>query len=219
METVNNRVRVLFQIHGQNKSFYWFECRDEDIYWGYSGKASKFHTTAFSGKTADINLNNCIEDTFKSAKLSYHKSGQFHIKLVDDDGNSKYTTVMDWRKKDKISEPFRIMALFTMAPINYEDYNKSPTRKGAKAIIIRIDGESKDTRRYVEFYICKEGEFSAPKPLIATTEPVADKPVTFSLSNNYILAIRILSFPSAHALNNWHPDKEICFYTQNETDS
>jgi len=219
MEKINNRVRVLLNVDGQNKSFYWFECSNDDIYWGYSGKASKSLTTDFSGISATINLETCKEDIFKSAKSSFHESGEFHIKMMDDDGQSIYSSVMNWREKDKTSEPFRIMALFTKAPINYDDYNRSPTRKGSKPIIIKFVGDSKNIRQYAEFYICPEGKFSAPKPMIAVSKEVVDKPITYSLSNKYILAIRMLSFPKTHEINNWHPDKELCFYTEDQSNA
>jgi len=217
MEIFNNRVRILLEVDGQNKSFYWFECKGNDIYWGYSGKASKSLTTDFSGLTATINLETCNEETFQSAKSSFHESGEFHIKMINDNGESKYATVMNWRKKDEIHEPFRIMALFTKAPINYDDYNRSPTRKGSKSLIVKFKDNSKNLRQYVEFYICPEGKFLTPEPMIAVSEKVTDKPFTYSLSNKYILAVRMLSFPEAHEFNTWHPDKELCFYTEDSS--
>ncbi len=219
MEEFNNRVRILFQIDDQNKSFYWFECKNEDIYWGSSGKATESLSTNFSGKTATINLETWTKKSFAEAKSSYHESGQFHIKLTDSNGVSKYDAVMNWRKKDKISEPFRVMALFTKAPVAYKDYNRSPTRKASKAVIVKFKNGSKSTRKYVEFYICPEGEFVTPKPMIETSSIVADKPITHSLSDKYILAIRILSLPEEHPLNKWYPDKELCFYTKDESNA
>ena len=213
MSKNSTRVRIVFKVDEQLKSFYWFECNEEDIYWGYSGSATKMLSTAFNGKSLTINLEECKTEHFKSAKASYHQSGEFHIKLMSNDGLSKYDAVMKWRQKQGIKDPFRIMALFSKAPALYDDYNRSPTRKGSKVQIFQFNCESQRSRKYIEFFISPEGKFARPKPLVAFSSELTDVPITLSLSNKYILAIRILSLPIEHELNNWNPDKEICFYT------
>ncbi|MBF0121730.1 MAG: hypothetical protein HQK79_23110 [Desulfobacterales bacterium] len=211
------RLRILFEIDGQLKSFYWFECKNDDIYWGYSGKATQILSTPFDGLSASINLSECISEIFSTAKVSYHESGQFHIKLQEENGLTKYDSVMRWRKKPEITEPFRIMALFTKPPKLYDNYNRSPTRKGNKAAIIKID-TTRQTRHYVEFFLSPEGTFTCPIPLISMASVGQDQPVlTYSLSTKYILIVRMLHLPMEHDFNRWHPDKELCFYTEDKT--
>ena len=217
MEPFNNRIRILFKVDDQHRAFYWFQCSGDDIYWGQSGKAKESFTTYFCGKIAEIDLSKCDRTTFESAKSSYHVSGRFHIKMIDEAGNAKYSSAMNWREKKLIYEPFRIQALFTKAPIKYDLYERSPTRRGAKPLIFKFDDKLKHERQYVEFFITPEGNFTTPAPLIAVSEPVRDQPTTCPLSEKYILAVRRLSLPENHKLNDFQPDKEIRFFTEDST--
>ena len=211
------RVRILLEIDKQLKSFYWFECKNEDIYWGYSGKVSQVWNSPINGTTTTIDMLKPF-DLINSTKASYHESGQFHIKDQIENGQSKYHTMMDWRKKQEITSPFRVMALYTKKPIHYDNYNRLPNKKGNIPLIIPID-KTRNVRHYVEFFISPEGEFPCPLPLIATSVKIQDQPlVTQSLNNKYILVIRMIPLADENSFNNWYPDKEFSFYTDDNTE-
>ena len=210
------RLRILFAVDEKLKSFYWFECKGEDLYWGASGKISQISSSHFDGMSVTIKHSLSLEP-IRSAKSSYHQSGEFHIKLSKEDGSSQYQSVMRWRETCSIDKPLRIMALVTKPPMHYDDYNRSLVRKGSRTGIIQFRDQSKTTRKYVEFFITPEGTFPFPELLIATPANISDVPrFVYPLSSRYTLLMWMLDFPMHHALNTWHPDVEMCFYMEDK---
>jgi hypothetical protein len=133
----------LFEADEKLRAFYWFECEGEDIYWGYSGKHSHRLINRFDGLSATISPNSRPFERITYAKMSYHQSGEFHESIVKEDGSSKYESVMKWRAIQGLDKPFRIMTLVTKPPVNYDHYNRSPTRGGSSASIIKFGDQSK----------------------------------------------------------------------------
>ena len=209
------KLRILLDANDSLRRFYWFECRGDDVYWGFSGPHVSTDGVAFSGSTLDLERASWVTSDVSHAKASFHESGQFHVERIDSSGRRSLESRMNWRPTHRLNQPFRLMTLITKAPVSYEAFSGSPTRGRSHAAIVKV--ENPHVRHYVEFYLSPEGEFLRPTPLFASSEVVADAPLlTQSLSEKLILVVRMLAFRPEHPLNAWKPDRQLEVYTEDQ---
>lgn len=181
----------------------------DDLYWGPSSKSYDAPSTPFKGTSATLTVPDDVELLERvNQKLSYHQSGQFHIKKIQGNQKHEYTSIRQWRTKDKIGQPFRICSIISRTIPFYSEYKKSLIKDNTSALVFRVGDEFVERRHYFEFFISPEGTFLVPAPMLLSKEPLVDQPICFSLNEQYILVIRQLVFPAVDDLNKWHSDKE-----------
>lgn len=211
LEVVPRKVRLLWEIDGQYKKFYWFQMENKDLYWGPSGEVSKNFASQQVKDTNSVTLSIPESISFNkkvTMKFSYHESGCVHMKQ-EDGTNKKYHEMSKWTISDEIIEPKRFFVLISKAISHYDIYNKKLTKGDSHAIILKLPAQKLDSRHYFEFFISPAGKYQFPKFLIKTTNTFIEKqPITQSLNKDFILVIRNFTLKN---IDDWHPDKEIFF--------
>jgi hypothetical protein len=202
------RIRLVFKFKDELFTrFYWFEMRNDELYWGTPYKSKAFDITS---KIEDNKMNITIPQNFDDLPLveiknSYHKSGQVHLKKTDKEGKVQYSEPNHWPIKEQIQKPVNIYTVISKVIKHYDKKIVNPDKGKSYSIRFPITDEFKDKRFYMECYLCPEGAFEFPKPLLLTNIP-KENIATISLNKNLILVVRFAMFDS---LLDWHPDKEI----------
>lgn len=207
-------LRVFFNIDGELRSFYWFQCVNDDLYWGSSRPKDYILFGSSMGDKATISLESMEKLNIEETKYSYHESGKFHVKVTLDDKKVLYKSHMQWPITKAEVSPFRFISLLTSPPETYPKYLRNPTKKDGLVISIECLGSTPSQRFYIEAYICKDGNFNFPTPLVALNPKAKYKFVYQSINEKYLLAFRIWPLYGNHDLHHWNPELEICFYTE-----
>ena len=209
LELVNSKLRLYLSTdHNTHRKFYWFEKKENDLYWGSS--AFTFEEIFTLEATTENAFTIYTSNNFKNLKLSkikysYHKSGQFHRKRLEDGIYQGKEVLAFWHNINKTIKPQRIYALITKPFFYYPIEKKNLTREGAAGRAILLEGKAGHNRLYMEFFIIPIGSHSLPDPLInfGTKDfSYINKP----LSSKLLLHIRYIRILK---LEHWHPDKEI----------
>lgn len=143
----------------------------------------------------------------KNSKMSYHKSGQVHIKDISNDGTTEYDKVAIWKNKNDINQPHRIYSLITARLKHYDEIVKEPkinVNKNQYSIVLPFDGDDiPEKRLFFEFYLSPEGVFDLPNAMFSTQKlPYV---VTHSLSPNLVLVITF-GLIGDNVFGDWHPE-------------
>lgn len=141
------------------------------------------------------------------SKVSYHKSGEVHIKKIFDNGEISYEGRNKWLLKDEIDKPVNILTILSARINLHTEKIVNPDRKKNYSIRIQIPEDCLEKRFYMECFLCPEGQFDFPEPLLKVQIPKQNI-VTMSLSQNIILVMR---FALLDVLTDWHLDKEFSF--------
>lgn len=161
------RIRILFKT-GENeyRKFYWFEMKDNELYWGQSTKAQHHIAPAISDKNNSLSIKipkNFDEFEKEHQKFSFHKSGQVHSKRYSE---KTYQKLSIWGDKETIIEPKRFFIVTTKTIQNYQLYTKKNlTANNTNAQIIGLSSKTLEKRLYIEFYLSPVGQFK-PKPTL-----------------------------------------------------
>lgn len=214
LENIPRKVRVLWEVNGSYRKFYWFEMRDKDLYWGPSGKVTKKLVSQNIEENYNVKISIPSSISFDDKcymKFSYHNSGIVHIKK-ETTNEIEYDEIYKWIPKEEINEPKRFLALISKTINNYEEYNKKLTKDDSNAIVYKLGPNDLEKRHYFEFFISPEGIYNPPQLLIKSKNEFTELlPITVSLNKDFILVIRQFIF---EGLDDWHPDKEIFFITK-----
>lgn len=212
MEIPNKvNIRLVFKFSNEDdfNKFYWFRMNNGELYWG-NPKKSRLHHYDIKpeNQTAQITIPENIDDfPLVESKTSYHKSGEVHIKKIFDNGEVSYEGKNKWLLKDEINKPVNILTVISAVINLHKEKIVNPNRKKHHSIRIHIPENCLDKRFYMECYLCPEGKFDFPEPLLKVQIP-HENIATMSLSQNIILVIR---FAILDVLTDWHPEKEISF--------
>lgn len=161
------RIRILFKT-GENeyRKFYWFEMKDNEMYWGQSMKAQQYMAPFKTDEKNQVRIQipknfDKLEKVFQ--KYSFHKSGQVHIKT---NGEKAYEKLSIWCNKETIKEPKRFFIVATKAIQNYPLYTKTNLiANNTSALILGLSPQILEKRLYIEFYLSPLGQFQ-PKPTL-----------------------------------------------------
>lgn len=216
IEGGSRRVRFLFRTAGSvDRPFCWLELRGDDLYWGSSGgKRVEGAVATLEGNVMTLTVPDEIEMSGAEAvKTSFHASGQFHLKQ----GKELTDAPLHWRGKSEITAPYRIATLLSKHPVLYESYppGRNLTRRQTYAQIISVPPQYEKTRYYFEFFLCPEGRFSFPPPVLSGASASSDV-ITCSLNKQLILVARPLIVASDSPLAHWHPELDVWVYGGDE---
>ena len=209
---IPNRVLIRMYLHfgGKYRKFYWFEMKEDELYWGQSLKKSPLHSQSVeSANTITVT----VPEDFKeyeevNTKYSYHRSGKVHIKEQKQGSQPVYSDITSWKRKQDIDRPHRIESLITAQLSHYSETverPKSNLKKDEYSICIDFGEEDVSTERlYLEFYVSPEGTFEFPNALLSTEKlPIV---LTHSLSPHLILVVGLTTMKG---LENWQPNVSI----------
>ncbi len=211
LELVNSKLRLYLSTdHSTHRKFYWFELKENDLYWGSSAFTKEEFCTLEPKTSNSFSIQ--TSNDFKKLKLSkikysYHQSGQFHLKRLTDGRYQAKEIKAIWNKKDEILKPLRIYSLITKPFFNYPIENKKLTRDGSSGRAILLEGKAGFNRLFMEFFITPLGEHPLPEPLINFGK-IKFSYINRPLSSELVLITRYIKLAN---LENWHPDNEIIF--------
>lgn len=161
------RIRILFRIEeNEYRKFYWFEMKDNEMYWGESSDGQHYITPFQSDGKNDVRVEipkkfNEFEKEF--LKFSFHKSGQIHTTTTS---RKPYEKLSVWCNKETIKEPRRFFVITTKAIKNYPLFTKKNfSDKKTKALILSVPPKFLENRLYIEFYLSPLGQFKS-KPTL-----------------------------------------------------
>jgi hypothetical protein len=210
------RWRILFLNNGQRRKFWWFKLNGEDLYFGPSSKTQGLTIASFDGTGSVLSVPEDIDDLpLQDVKLSYHASGQFHIKITDDNQNSRLDegSKNTWRPKKDIAQLYRICAVISKPVQLYSKFRGDINRGNAKALVIEFDEKDMSRRQYFEFFISPR-IFPMPSTLLASKTPLTCPPIAaLSLSEKYILSVRQATIRPGSQFDELDPELEIFIVT------
>lgn len=204
-------VRLVFKFANEDifTKFYWFKMDNGELYWGNPRKIRLHHYTIKpENKSVQITIPKNIEELpLVESKVSYHKSGEVHIKNISEDGQISYEAENRWLLKDDIERPVNILTVLSAVINSHQEKIANPDKKKNYSIRFQIPEDCLHKRFYMECFLCPEGKFNFPEPLLQINIP-PDNIVTISLSQSTILVLR---YAIIDELLDWHPDTEISF--------
>ncbi|WP_312394817.1 hypothetical protein [Chryseobacterium sp.] len=212
MEIPNKvNIRIVFKLGNEDlyTKFYWFKMDNNELYWG-SPKKNKLHhydVKPENNKVEIIIPENINDLPLVESKISYHNSGEVHIKNISEDGIVSYEGVNKWLVKEDILRPVNILTVISAVIDQHKEKIANPDKKRNYSIRFPIPEEYLKKRFYMECYLCPEGKYDFPEPLLKVDIP-KENITTMSLSKQIILVIR---FTIIDSLKDWHPDTEISF--------
>src|SRR4051812_48691308 len=81
LRSMSRRIRILFLHEGVYRKFWWFEVKGDDLYFGPSTPGRPFDSVDFDGTEVSLTIPDSFELLAREQlKLSYHASGQIHLK-------------------------------------------------------------------------------------------------------------------------------------------
>lgn len=197
------QIRLVFVTDGATRPVFWFRPSGDDLYWGpvdtghYSASVPLDATTTIPAAWEELPSG--------SLKMSYHASGQVHLKAsgIRDGDPGQLPPLRE------LTSPLCIGAVITKRADLCAETARSDERGGASAVRFHLDEASARRRHYFEFLVTPEGTFTFPESLLVLNPPGAELPVkvTQSVSPSTILAIRHLVL--SEETSAWHPDKLI----------
>ncbi|MFT6922038.1 MAG: hypothetical protein ACJA1C_001036 [Crocinitomicaceae bacterium] len=216
LNTDKSKLRIyLSTSENEHRKFYWFQMKDEDCYWGNSANRKHSFCSLVDIKQQGFSIQtpkSFKKSQDKTSKYSLHESGQFHIKQVVDGKFTKAKSIENWGENVETTLLFSVLAQpFTHYPVE----GKKLTRDNSFGRAIVLDGEAANRRLFSEFYLTKVNansrEVSLPKfPMSIANEAIHHN--FFPLNSEYYILMRYVMFEK---LENWHPDKELIFLTNN----
>lgn len=202
-------LRLVFKINDEYfTKYYWFRMRNDELYWGSPYKSRIYDFTA---EIKDNKTNITIPDDFDElppvdSHISYHKSGQVHIKNITKD-KERYSKPNQWPLKNEIVGPVNIFTTLSKVINHYDEKISNPDRKKNRSIRFGIPIEATAMRFYMECFLCPAGTFDFPMPTLQVPLEALGV-VNHSLNKDLVLVIR---YAIVDVLLDWHPDKELSF--------
>jgi hypothetical protein len=194
------------------RKFYWFEMKDDELYWGPSTKVKAGNSLVKLTNPTTLTIK--VSDDFKTlepntSKYSYHKSGAVHQKITE---KSNVTTKIKstWKLKDEIKEPTRIFWMISRTLENYPIESRNIEKKGGYCSFLDFNENEEKKRLYIEFYLSPKGHFPFPETIIKLDNKHLDT-ITHSLNKKIVLVVRYAKLVN---LENWHPDKEVVMFPE-----
>ncbi|WP_420451159.1 hypothetical protein [Ilumatobacter sp.] len=193
-------VRLFFATaDGQHRHFLYFRGRGDDIYWGVPGRRSVYESTS-SVEGTSLSATVGDELTTAATKVSYHASGQVHIKA---DEVMSAGGPMKQPAPSSLKSPLRAGFIITKPPLQYEPYRKRVPRDAS--CFVHVDGDSAHRRMLIDLFFAPPGKHSFP----ALAMDYYDRPPDFALT----VAARLFVIGWVQVLgaeaSEWHPDKSL----------
>lgn len=209
------KMRLLFKVKESYYRFYWFEYKDDNLYWGSSSKKHYSSIGNVEKLKVEPNTNSAIItvnqqaylDEIKASKYSYHMSGIFHGKEKTDQEENTIVRAQLPKPADILS-PFLLFSLISKPLKGYEFYESSLTKSQTFAMVLNCPESFLNCRLTFEFFLSPIGNFAMPNFLLNHLSNINMQ--TFSLNENLVLAFRH-AVNNDSKFNNWHIDKEILF--------
>ncbi|TSJ46646.1 hypothetical protein [Fluviicola chungangensis] len=188
--------------------------KENDFYWGNSSPRN--HSFCSIDKITNTGFNLSTPKIFKSplkktSKFSYHESGQFHIRQLNNNLYSGKYAVENWDKKDHTKLVFRLL---TLPFQNYPIDKKNLTRDNAFGRAILLEGEASKNRLFAEFFLTKipsDGNIVLPHFTLKMDQDKIHH-LNFPLNNEFLIAMRFIKFAN---FEFWHPETEAIILPSN----
>ncbi len=209
------RLRILFQIDEINYRFYWFEFKDNNLFWGSSSKKHNKSTIeplnlSSDRKSCTITIDpNITPQEIISSKFSYHQSGQIHIKDKELNGIESYNYKSKWLKPCDINSPKLIFAIYSLPICKLGIFSSNLNKNRTFAHVLKYDKKYINSRCIFEFYLSPPGTFKTEDFII---KKYKESIKTYSLNKNLILVYKNLILNPDDQMNSWHPDCEIILF-------
>jgi hypothetical protein len=187
----------------------WVKLRGEDFFWGSPRPAPDQPSIRLEpGDWTDVSVADDFADLpMASFKTSFHSSGVTHVTTTGSGAQELRDTYVG--PISDLQEPTLFAALITAVPAAREDYVRSLTRGGARALVLDVPESQWTVRWYLDFSITPEGTFESwPSALLRGGGQL---PVSAfqSLSEELDLLIVVRAAPIGDELNEWQPDKDL----------
>lgn len=170
---------------GESRQFLFFRGRGEDIYWGAPGKGQLVEaTTSIEGQSMTLTVGEPVGER-RSMKVSYHESGQVHIKQggeMTDDGP------MFSPPPAGLSAPVFAGLLITKLPVHYEPYRK-PVVGAAQSFV--LDEVAERRRFQVEVFFTPPGQHELPYKGLAPAPTTLVPHAMFTVTARLIVVVRL----------------------------
>jgi hypothetical protein len=193
-------VRLFFATaDGQRRYFLYFRGHRDDIYWGVPGRRSVYQSrSSVMGSSLSATVGD--ELTTAATKVSYHASGQLHIKS---DEVMSAGGPMKQPAPSSLKSPLRAGFIITKPPLQYEPYRKRVPHDAS--CLLHVDGDSVHRRMLIDLFFAPPGEHSFP----ALAKDYHNHPPDFALSVTARLLVIGWVLVLGAEVSEWHPDKSI----------
>ena len=193
---VPDAVRFFFvTTDGVHRQFLRFMGVGEDVYWGPPGRGPLYESTSSLNDDGSVSVTVGAElKVSSSTKVSYHASGQVHVK----DGDVMQGGPMWQVPPASLAEPVLVGILLTKVPTLVPEYRKKVPDHACVNFI--LDPESEQRRQSVELWLTPSG---------AHTFPGNRRPLDFATTVTPSLIVCGWLSLCDEAASSWHPDKSI----------
>ncbi|GLY42011.1 hypothetical protein Amsp01_080340 [Amycolatopsis sp. NBRC 101858] len=191
----------------------WFSVRNSDLYWGPGtpGRATNWVTSTDFSKFTITVPDDLDSLPLQNWKVSHHKSGVMHVNSTSD--GQHLTKDVHFGSVVEISAPKLISLHISRPPKEMPTYHKSPSRAGARTIVLNVPEELWARRHYFEFYVSPAGTFEFPGPILALAAGVQHPSFSMTFANDdghgnpdldLIISCRANVLDAS--LSAWHPE-------------
>lgn len=197
---VADAVRFFFvTTDGAHRQFLRFMGVGEDIYWGPPGRGPLHESNSSMNDDGKISITVGAEVKVSSTKVSYHASGQVHVK---DDGEMQGDPMWQVPPASAV-EPVLVGILLTKVPMSFPEYRKKLPDQACVNFI--LDSESEQRRQSLELWLTPPGAHTFPGG--------SRRPPDFGTTVTPSLIVCGWLDPCDETLSSWHPDKSILIVT------
>lgn len=213
----SRKLRIFFDCQDRVKRFFWFEYKENNLYWGSSTKQHQiksdrgFHDVFIDSDTGRVIIDEPIKENVKKIKFnkfSFHTSGEAHNREVDIDGKQAEPYKFRWIKFEDIIKS-EIFFVVISRPIElYEDYTNKITKGKSHAILVELFENELKRRSMFEFYLSPIDKFE-PVSLFIPDNNI--KFYKYKLNEKINLVFRCVIFDKNDSINSWQIDKELVY--------
>ncbi|MCD4771896.1 MAG: hypothetical protein K8R41_00780 [Bacteroidales bacterium] len=189
--------------------------KDKDFYWGNSSPRKHSFCSIGTITSSGFQINTPIifkNPSISNSKYSFHKSGQFHIKKLQNNKFSGAHSIENWGDKNDTKLVFRLISL----PIEfYPVEKKNLIRNNSFGRSIMLKGDMLKNRLFAEFFLTKIPEHNRLNIPEFSIKIDKSKLIHHCLpvNSDYFLLVRFIVLTG---LDSWHSDSEAVILPENE---